>query len=230
MDNIIFYNANEEIKDAAEGLVFSSQRPYTLYFPANYDQLGHLLRKTPEALLYYLISELSQEEIMRLRYLIMNFNKIRICLIGRAELANNAWQLNVFHFEESPTKYERLIFAYKKYVHQKTPLVDELIVKHNDDIIRIHYVEITHLDASGNYTLINLKDGRSIIQTRQLGMFDFLTEKDLNFIRIHRSLIVNLRNISRIGNGKISFFGSGKEIDISANLENKLKRTLLGRA
>ena len=229
MDTIIFFNTKPEIKVAVEELVFSSQRPYTLYFPATYEQLGHLLVKNTDALVFYSITAFTPDENMRLRYLLMNFNTVRFCLIGTVDLANLAWKLNVFHFEESPVRYERLIFVYKKYVHQKTPLIDELIVKHNEEMLRIDYKRITHLSASGNYTLIHLNDGKAILQSRQLGMFDFLTEKDLNFVRIHRSLMVNLRNISKIGNGKITFFGKENEIDISASLESKLKRTLLGR-
>ena len=78
---------------------------------------------------------------------------------------------------KSPVRYERLIFVYK-ICSSKTPLIDELIVKHNEEMLRIDYKRITHLSASGNYTLIHLNDGKAILQTRQLGMFDFLTEKD----------------------------------------------------
>lgn len=104
-----------------EELVFSSQRPYTLYFPATYEQLGHLLVKI-RMHWFYSITAFTPDENMRLRYLLMNFNTVRFCLIGTVDLANLAWKLNVFHFEESPVRYERLIFVYKKYVHQKHPL------------------------------------------------------------------------------------------------------------
>ena len=78
--------------------------------------------------------------------------------------------------------------------------------------------------------MIYKMDGKSVIQTRQLGMFDFLTEKDLNFQRMHRSLIVNIRNISSIGNGKIVFKGGLNEMIVSTNLETKMKRVLMGLA
>ncbi|MBK8844578.1 MAG: hypothetical protein IPO33_17970 [Saprospiraceae bacterium] len=47
---------------------------------------------------------------------------------------------------------------------------------------------------------------------------------------MHRSLIVNIRNISSIGNGKIVFKGGLNEMIVSTNLETKMKRVLMGLA
>lgn len=228
MDSLIFYSKTDSFKSIVEKLTFSLVRPYSLYFPTNYDQIGNILSKKKNALLFYATDELSIDERMRLRLININFKNVHICLISLESQALEAWKLDLFHFEEIPLKTERLLHVYKKYIYTIAPAVNELILKNNEEIIKISYDNITHLIASGNYTMIYTLDGKSMIQTRQLGMFDFLTEKDLNFQRMHRSLIVNIRNISSIGNGKIVFKGSLNEMIVSANLETKMKRVLMG--
>ncbi|MBK8602837.1 MAG: hypothetical protein IPN87_07005 [Saprospiraceae bacterium] len=126
---------------------------------------------------FYATDELSIEERMHLRLININFKNVHICLISLAKLALEAWKLDLFHFEEVPLKTERLLSVYKKYIYTIAPLVNELILKNNEEIIKISYDNITHLVASGNYTMIYKLDGKSIISdppTRHVG---FLTEK-----------------------------------------------------
>ena len=86
-----------------------------------------------------------------------------------------------------------------------------------------------YLLAEGNYTNIVLTNGKKILQTKQLGKFEFITEQDINFKRLHRSLIINLKLIRSITTDTVYFFGEGNNLNISGRLSVKLKKYLLGR-
>ncbi|MBK8844579.1 MAG: hypothetical protein IPO33_17975 [Saprospiraceae bacterium] len=98
MDSLIFYSKNDSFKSIVEKLTFSLVRPYSLYFPTNYDQIGNILSKKKDALLFYATDELSIEERMHLRLININFKNVHICLISLAKLALEAWKLGSISF------------------------------------------------------------------------------------------------------------------------------------
>lgn len=52
--------------------------------------------------------------------------------------------------------------------------------------------EIVSLQADSNYTIIHLKDMQKMVITKTLGDFEEILNEENNFIRIHKSYIVNL--------------------------------------
>lgn len=228
MDQIIIFKEGENLKDKFSNLRLSYQRKYKLVFASRYQHVGHSLSQGEEVLMLYFKEHLDQQDRIRLKNLTLNYPQSRICLCSSADHALDAWKMNVHHFIDYPITSDALIHAYKKYVAQSSDTDSDLIIKNEGEVVKIPLDKITYLRASGNYTFINQKGDISHIQTKQLGHYVNLTENDLNLVRVHRSLIINLKNIKRIGNKQVVFYQCDKNLDISASLQNKLKRIMLG--
>ncbi|MBA4850747.1 LytTR family DNA-binding domain-containing protein [Emticicia sp. BO119] len=63
--------------------------------------------------------------------------------------------------------------------------------------VRVFLDDIIYLESQANYTVFYLKNGRAIINSRTMGIFENLFEHK-SFFRVHRSFIVNLHYIDQI--------------------------------
>lgn len=98
--------------------------------------------------------------------------------------------------------------------------------KDHMNITNIH--EILHLEASGNYTRIVMKNMKSLITSKTLKDFEDVLPKN-DFIRVHKSHIVNLHCISkylRTKNGSL-VLTDGTEIPISANRKKEVTERIV---
>ena len=143
--------------------------------------------------------------------------------------ALDAWKLDVFHFEALPVNGVALQDSYRKYVQTIVVGSNDLSLMQDGETTVISHHQILYLFAEGNYTNIVLSNGKKILQTKQLGKFEFITEQDINFKRLHRSLIINLKLIRSISADTVYFFGEENNLNISGRLSVKLKKYLLGR-
>jgi hypothetical protein len=229
LDHIVFYKNGESLKDHFANRKLSYTRNHKYYFATIYDQIGKLLSKIgDEFLLFYFTDTLSENDKTRLQTLRLKYPKIDICLFSNVKEAFLAWKLQVFHFDKfQDTSSVDIQTAYKKYLAKHGGSDREYIIKTNNGIIRLPYDSINCLVAGGNYTTIKLKDDKSVTQTKQLGLYMDFCDKDPNFIRMGRSLILNFKNIKTVGNQNIEFYNCTKTLGISKNLERKLKKELL---
>ena len=229
MDQLIFYKEGQNLNAQVSKIRFSYVRPYKLHYAIHYNQLGLLLHTRFEGVLFYVTSTLDDRERMRLQYLNKSFPELRICLIAQSMFALDAWKLDVFHFESLPVNGESLQDSYRKYVQTIVVGSNDLSLIQDGGTIVIPHHQILYLLAEGNYTNIVLSNGKKILQTKQLGKFEFITEQDINFKRLHRSLIINLKLIRSITSDTVYFFGEENNLNISGRLSVKLKKYLLGR-
>lgn len=58
-----------------------------------------------------------------------------------------------------------------------------------------HLNDLVYLNADTNYTIIHLENGRSILISYTLKRFEKLLKDSEQFVRIHRSYLVNTRHI-----------------------------------
>lgn len=93
-----------------------------------------------------------------------------------------------------------------------------------------HFVEpteILYIRADGRYSEVMLLSGKKIFLSRNLGSFEVELVK-YNFLRIHKSFLVNLTHISGIVNntGWNAVMSNGIEIEISRKRIAELKAVL----
>lgn len=80
-------------------------------------------------------------------------------------------------------------------VSEKVDAIDRISVRKGAEIEIIPVVMLTHIQAYGDYVMIHTEGGRHI---KEQTMKFFETSLPANFVRIHRSFIVNTDRIARV--------------------------------
>ena len=81
-----------------------------------------------------------------------------------------------------------------------------LLMKSDYRIVRINFKEITYIEAMGEYVKINLTGNKPVTTLLSMKLLEDQLPVD-QFMRIHRSYIVNLTKISIIERNRIVFDG-----------------------
>ena len=87
---------------------------------------------------------------------------------------------------------------------------------------------IISCEADDNYTTLHLKGNKKIVVSSTLKVIEELLE-DHSFVRIHRSYLVNLKEIEKYvkADGGYVVMSDGSEILISRNKKEELLKQLL---
>ncbi len=159
------------------------------------------------------------------------------------EFAIKAFELNAVDYLLKPFSKERFEKAIDKYRHQQTnssienvvetaaesPLQqNRVVVKDGNKIKIIPVHQIHYLEAADDYVKIVSNDG-TFLKKRTMSFF----EKSLGqfqFVRVHRSYIVNTQLITRIDayekDSHLLLLTTGEKIPVSKSGYTKLKEVL----
>lgn len=78
------------------------------------------------------------------------------------------------------------------------PPSSKLAVNSKHSVESIDPSDIISLESRSNYTLVRLNSGNDILSPRTLGEFDVqLCKENSNFMRVHHSFVINLKNVVR---------------------------------
>ena len=229
MEHLIFYKKETDLRPSVEKHKFSYTRAYTLIFTKTTKSLGQELAKYPNALLYYFCDSLADEDRISLSNIISRFENIKICLCTNAKHALQAWKLQAFDFKEHPIDNQKLQESYRKFLQVEGGDIKAFKIKTNQGLFTIPFKSVNYLKADGNYTKLGLVKDKSLIETKQLQFYEFCCENDQNMKRVHRSYIMNFRNIKKVTKDLVFFYNSERGIKISLSLATKIKRILLSK-
>lgn len=87
--------------------------------------------------------------------------------------------------------------AYVDKLKQQNLQENKIMINTNDGTIFIKVGDIIKLESESNYTVIYLENGKKIIASKTLSVFEEMLET-LNFSRVHRSFMINLTKIKNI--------------------------------
>ena len=229
MDSVIFYKKGGLDQNKVNSVRLSYQREYNTFFPLDEKGLISRINDNPNALCFYFTDNLTNSDRIMIRNIKSSYQKSRLVLCSHSSFALDAWKMRVFDFLDQPIDNLKLIGSYKEYILEDKEEKNEFVLKTKDGIRRIPFRYINYFKASGNYSSINLIKDKSILQTKQLHRYDYITEESNSFRRVHRSIILNLKNIKQVGNKLIAFYQTEKPLEISKALEIKIKQILLGK-
>jgi two-component system LytT family response regulator len=159
------------------------------------------------------------------------------------EYAIRAFESHAVDYLLKPYSKERFAMAVNKFLEQserglqvnlkETPFVSEqqkqrVVVRSSGKIRIIPVEEIVFLEAADDYVKINTADG---VHLKKRTMTQFETMLDhLQFVRTHRSFIVNVQHITRIEpfekENYLAILKNGKHIPVSRAGYTKLKEVL----
>lgn len=97
-------------------------------------------------------------------------------------------------------------------------LSDCIFVRNHDKMVKVFIVDVLYIEAERNYCKIHCKDKEHLLVMTLKDIEEKLTSK--NFLRIHRSFIVNLLHIDEIAANHVVI--AKKAIPISAESKKQL--------
>lgn len=140
------------------------------------------------------------------------------------EHAADAFELDVVDFLCKPVGYERFskaihkVFAKHKERKALTSLESFIYIKSDSRIVKISFQDILFIEAMADYMMIYTSMGKHIMHSTMKALEQKLPRK--NFLRVHRSYIVNLDNITQVKDQLI--YMDAKSIPIGTTYREKL--------
>jgi len=138
------------------------------------------------------------------------------------EYAITAFEFNALGYILKPIDYSKLVitvdkaiykiasneknssvFHFIKTLDEKNDVINKISVHHNDKVILLNINFIVSVEAKGGTCEIKLDDGKSYHSSKELKLFEEILEKAGNFIRINKSVIINIDYIVSYSKGDI---------------------------
>lgn len=100
---------------------------------------------------------------------------------------------------------------------------DGLTIKSGTLLVRVPFSQLAYVEVNGKHLYFNLADGQVREAAGSLREYEDELLARPEFVRIHRSYIVNMMQISELSNAGVHTF-SGKELPVSRLLYPQLQR------
>ncbi len=132
--------------------------------------------------------------------------------IDRHELLKSINRLIEKKQEHKPQSISRLHARYNKVTVHTTK-----------GLLFIPMQNILWLESDNNYTTLHLLEGKSVLTSRSIGVFEELLQ-NFDFVRIHQSTIINLEHLQEYirGDGGSVILTNGKELEVSRRRKTEL--------
>ncbi len=150
-----------------------------------------------------------------------------------SEYAVESYELNVVDYLLKPFSFERFVQAVSKVQEQSTDnkkvadraKVDgEVFIKSGYDHIKVVIPDIHYIKSDADYTEIHLNDKKHISSEPLRFWADYLDSNQ--FIRIHKSFIVNTSKIEKISGNRIQLV-SGEALPLGRAYKEQFSKKFL---
>jgi DNA-binding LytR/AlgR family response regulator len=146
-----------------------------------------------------------------------------------SEYAMDGYDLNVLDYLLKPISFDRFAKAVNKAISQEPKTAeaepshsresaDYIFVKADKKLIKIHFNDIFYIEGLKDYVILHTPTGR-VVTLQTMKSLETKLPQDL-FMRVHRSYIVNLNNITIIEGNTIQI--GKKIIPIGKNYKDAL--------
>ena len=133
------------------------------------------------------------------------------------EYAVDAFELDAIDYLLKPVSLERLIKALNKLNKEVVieepeaqPIVEEegfVYVRANRKMVKVKYSEILYIESMKDYVRIMLKQEKPLLVKQSISSMEDMLPSNL-FIRIHRSYIVAIQNVTAFTNQDVEIGGT----------------------
>ncbi len=134
-----------------------------------------------------------------------------ILTTAKTDYAYDAFQYNVTDYLKKPFTFVRFQEAVGKAGHsaadKKEPVKkDDIFIKSDGKLTRLNYEDILYIESVGDYVKYCTPDKKYITHSTLKAAEEKIN--NINFMKVHRSFIVNLRKISNIEDYTLLIGGS----------------------
>lgn len=149
-----------------------------------------------------------------------------VFITSKADYALKAFDYSALDFLQKPIKKTRFLVAAKKalemhhliHVHTHDENGPHLIIKSNLKKIKVYTTHIKWVEAFGDYIkVVTYEDTHLVLSTMK--SFEIELPKD-NFLRIHKSYIINLDKVDRFNSKQVEI--DGEKIPLSRNKKEEI--------
>jgi DNA-binding LytR/AlgR family response regulator len=137
--------------------------------------------------------------------------------------ALNGFEWDVADFLLKPIAYDRFLRAIEK-VHKLNGMIKDeefLTISSGKTVHRLKEDEILYVEGAGEYLNVVTRSGHFLVYSNMRNMLGMLNS---NFVQVHRSFIVNRKNIQVWSRHKLTV--GGKEIPISKTYEQNVQNSV----
>lgn len=164
----------------------------------------------------------------------ISFNVIFVSAFD--QYAIQAFEFNAIDYILKPIDYAKLVSAVKRaeerinekknnpiihFIHsidEKSQLIKNIPLHHNGIVHLVSIDEICCVNALRGYCEIITEDGRKLVSAKTLTDYEELLQPYSSFLRVSKSVIVNIRHIKGYSKGNVCYItlkGYPEEIEIS---------------
>lgn len=144
------------------------------------------------------------------------------------EFAVEGFELNALDYLLKPISFERFLKAINKFKESRIEAKtinesDFIFVKADKKLIKLNFSEIVYIEGLKDYVIIHTPTGRIITLQTMKSLEEKLNME--NFVRIHRSYILNFDHINAIHGSEVEVLVKGqmKSIPIGNNYKEELE-------
>lgn len=146
-----------------------------------------------------------------------------VFLTSSPEFAYESYRVQALDYLLKPVDREQLFpLLDRLYLREQRPQ-DSLTLKTGTSIVRIPFSQLAFVEVISKRLYFNLTSGEVREVTGSLNDYEDLLLVRPEFMRVHRSYIVNMLQVSELSSGHLRTF-SGKEIPVSRLLYPQLQK------
>lgn len=143
-----------------------------------------------------------------------------ILITSKRVYALDGFDNDVVDFLLKPISYQRFLKSINK-IEKLKPEIDSMYVKSNGAIVKIKFNEINWIQSASEYVVIHIGSKRYMVYSSMEKILNKLPE---NFIRVHRSNIVNSSKVDSVKGFVVKI--EGQEVKISKTYKQQLMSIL----
>ncbi|CCY08231.1 response regulator receiver domain protein [Coprobacillus sp. CAG:698] len=145
-----------------------------------------------------------------------------VFITGYSDYIADGYDVEALHYLMKPLKEEKLFVVLDRAVNRIIQNEKYLLLNYYDETIRIPLHEIVYIEVDRNYVTIHSNQDYTIKKT--LGEIE--KELDKRFFRIGRSVIVNLKYISRVTKTDV-FLANNTILQLPRGVYDSLNRAII---
>ncbi|WP_339849567.1 LytTR family DNA-binding domain-containing protein [uncultured Dokdonia sp.] len=157
--------------------------------------------------------------------LIINDNIKVIFTTAYSEYALKGFELNALDYLAKPITFKRFLAAINKFPVVSKEAKTSLVIKSGYDLHRVLFQDILYIESDSEYVNYHLEDGKKIMANQSLSKL--LNELPSQFIRVHRSYIVNKNKVTSLKGRSLML--SNTEIPVSDSYFEAVKNTVFNK-
>ena len=135
---------------------------------------------------------------------------------GIADYMQEGYEVEAMHYLLKPLSREKVRECLEKCVRRKESVKSGVLLQTEEGLIKVNIDQILYAEAVGHYSMLVCMDGRIQVKAGIRELEEKLREYG-DFTFCHRSYLVNIRRISRMGRQEI-IMDNGAVVPVSRRL------------